>query len=71
MIIETVRPDGARQTFAMEDRGGYLQSTQEIPEPHAFTANVRVNGRDHPVIFEEHEEHAHGPRTGTTTCGRL
>ncbi len=60
VTIETVRPDGARQIFAMEDRGGYLQSTQEIPEPHAFMANVRVDGRDHPVIFEEHEEHAHG-----------
>ncbi len=58
--IETVRPDGARQVFALEERGPYLQSVQEIPEPHAFTANVRVNDRDYPVAFEEHD-HPHAP----------
>jgi cation diffusion facilitator family transporter len=57
--IETVRPDGTRQTFTMLDRGGWLESTEEIPEPHAFTAHVRLGAEDHPVIFEEHE-HAHG-----------
>jgi cation diffusion facilitator family transporter len=53
--IETVRLDGARQTFAMAERGGYLESVEEIPEPHAFTAHVRIDGKDHPVEFEEHE----------------
>ena len=43
--IETVRPDGARQTFMMKDQGGYLESVAEIPEPHAFAANVRI-GQD-------------------------
>ncbi|HEX4195863.1 MAG TPA: CDF family Co(II)/Ni(II) efflux transporter DmeF [Caulobacteraceae bacterium] len=57
--VETVRPDGARQTFAMQDRGGFLQSTVAIPEPHAFTAHVRVNGADYAVRFEEHD-HGHG-----------
>src|SRR6202171_154070 len=57
--IETVRSDGTRQLFAMEDRGGFLESRDEIPEPHAFTATVRIGGQDHPVLFEEHE-HAHG-----------
>jgi cation diffusion facilitator family transporter len=56
--IETVRPDGARQIFTMAERDGYLESAQEIPEPHAFTANVRIDGRVHPVDFEEHD---HGP----------
>ena len=58
VTIETVRPDGTRQSFSMEDRGDYLQSVQEIPEPHAFTANVQMGGRSFPVIFEEHE-HGH------------
>lgn len=59
MAIETVRPDGARQVFAMEDRGGYLQSVHEIPEPHAFLARVRVDGHEYPVEFEEHDhDHA-------------
>ncbi len=57
--IETVRLDGARQIFAMSDRGGYLESIDEIPEPHAFTAYIRT-GADagHPVVIEEHE-HGH------------
>jgi cation diffusion facilitator family transporter len=59
VTIETVRPNGARQSFALEDRGGYLQSAQEIPEPHAFTVKFCVAGRDYAVVFEEHE-HGHG-----------
>ena len=29
----------------MADQGGYLESVDEIPEPHAFTANVRIGQR--------------------------
>lgn len=57
--VETVRPDGAKQFFAFEDRGGYLESVAEIPEPHAFSANVRIGERTYHAQFEEHE-HAHG-----------
>jgi cation diffusion facilitator family transporter len=57
--VETVRPDGSRQLFTMKDQDGYLESVQEIPEPHAFTAHVRLGRRSYPVVFEEHE-HAHG-----------
>lgn len=56
--IETMRPNGERQIFAMADRGRYLESVDEIPEPHAFTAHVRVGERSYPIVFEEHE---HGP----------
>jgi Co/Zn/Cd efflux system component len=59
VTVETVRPDGARQVFTMTDQGGYLESVAEIPEPHAFTANVRVGQDTYPVVFEEHE-HAQG-----------
>jgi len=59
VVIETVRPDGACQSFAMAARGGYLESIDEIPEPHAFTARISVDrGREvHSVDFQEH---AHG-----------
>ena len=57
--VETVRPDGARQVFIMTDQGGYLELIDEIPEPHAFTANVRIGQDNYPVGFEEHE-HAQG-----------
>jgi cation diffusion facilitator family transporter len=58
--IATVRPDGARQAFAMAERDGYLESVEEIPEPHAFTAHVQIDGEDHPLAFEEHD---HGSAT--------
>jgi cation diffusion facilitator family transporter len=57
--VETLRPDGGRQVFAFEDRGGFLESIDEIPEPHAFNANMTIGGETLPVIFEEHD-HAHG-----------
>jgi cation diffusion facilitator family transporter len=57
--VETVRPGGARQVFIMRDQGGYLESVAEIPEPHAFTANVRIGQENYAVAFEEHE-HAQG-----------
>lgn len=57
--IETVRPDGTRQHFTMVYRGDHMESVEEIPEPHAFTAHVRMADEEHSVVFEEHE-HAHG-----------
>jgi cation diffusion facilitator family transporter len=60
--IETERPGGARQLFALIDRGDYLESGEEIPEPHAFTATVKLGGQDYPVLFEEHE-HVQGAAT--------
>jgi cation diffusion facilitator family transporter len=57
--IDTIRPDGARQRFAMADRGGWLESIDAIPEPHAFIAQVSIDGEVHSVVFEEHG-HAEG-----------
>jgi cation diffusion facilitator family transporter len=53
--VTTIRPDGTRQTFAFADRGGYLESKEEIPEPHAFKALVRLQDGEHEIEFEEHE----------------
>ena len=55
--IETLRPGGARQVFAMVPQDGFLQSADEIPEPHAFTATLRLGVETHEVLFQEH---AHG-----------
>jgi cation diffusion facilitator family transporter len=57
--VETVWPDRTRQRFAFVDRGGFLESIDEIPEPHSFDADVTIGGVTHAVVFEEHE-HAHG-----------
>jgi hypothetical protein len=40
--LETIRPDGSRQLFAFMDKGAYLESRDEIPEPHAFVARVSL-----------------------------
>jgi cation diffusion facilitator family transporter len=57
--IETVRPDGSRQIFRMVDRGSYLESVEEIPEPHSFSASVLCGARiGHAAVFEEHH-HGH------------
>ncbi|MBP0493466.1 nickel/cobalt efflux transporter [Roseomonas indoligenes] len=61
VTVETIREDGARQAFAFADRGSYLESLQEIPEPHAFDARVRLahGGHAHEYDLAFHE-HAHG-----------
>lgn len=53
--ITTIRPDGSRQTFSFADRGAYLESKEDIPEPHAFKAIVRLPDGEHPIEFEEHD----------------
>ncbi|TPG55690.1 nickel/cobalt efflux transporter RcnA [Roseomonas nepalensis] len=61
--LETIRPGGARQSFAFADRGGYLESLQEVPEPHAFDARLRLahggHAHEYALAFEEHG-HDHG-----------
>ena len=66
VTIEIVRPDGARQAFSLVDRGAYLGSTEEIPEPHEFTATLHLShgghGHSYAVTFTEHDnwhDHRH------------
>ena len=56
--IETVRPSGTWQRFTMVDRDGYMESIEEIPEPHAFTAHLQMGDQSYAVDFVEHV-HAH------------
>jgi cation diffusion facilitator family transporter len=65
VTIETIRSDGSRQLFTFEDRGGYLESLDQIPEPHAFLAKVRLQqeGQRHERELE-FEEHDHGAAHG-------
>jgi cation diffusion facilitator family transporter len=59
-VVETTRPDGTRQCFAMADRGGWLESLDEIPEPHEFTAALRLDGERDPASAVPFEEHGPG-----------
>jgi nickel/cobalt exporter len=65
VTVETVRSNGTRQAFAFADRGGYLESVEEIPEPHEFDARVRLahggHAHEYDVVFREH---AHGHHQG-------
>lgn len=63
VALETIRPDGGCQAFSFTDGGDFLESREEIPEPHAFTARLTLVGSAgveiHEVAFEEHG-HDHG-----------
>ncbi len=52
--IETIRADGTQQTFALRRKDSCLESVDAIPEPHEFTASVRIGGAlPQRVRFEE------------------
>jgi nickel/cobalt exporter len=55
VLLETLRRDGARQSFTLVAKRGFLESIEEIPEPHVFRARLawrgRANARE--VDFEE------------------
>lgn len=56
--VTTIREDGSEQTFAFAARDGYLESVEEIPEPHAFKARVALAGDSIEILFREHD-HEH------------
>lgn len=62
--VDTVRAGGVRQAFQLVSRGDYLESIEEIPEPHEFTAQMTLShgshSHDHVVQFAEHSDgHPH------------
>lgn len=65
LSLETLRPDGSQQAFTFAARDGYLESLEEIPEPHQFTASLSLSHGDHAhrhkVTFEEHGHAAAQP----------
>lgn len=63
VTVVTERPDGARQAFTFVDRGGYLESVDEIPEPHEFMARISLghggHTHDYDLSFVEGHGHDH------------
>jgi nickel/cobalt exporter len=61
--VETERPDGSCQSFTFIQRDGFVESAQEIPEPHEFVARLSLGHEDHShdydVEFVEHDHHHH------------
>lgn len=61
VTIETQRPGGERQAFVLASKGSYLESVDEIPEPHEFTARLSIAHGGHAHSFDvEFVEHGHG-----------
>lgn len=71
VTIETTRTDGARQTFKFIAKDGFLESCDDIPEPHEFDAMLTLGhgGHAHTCRVEfrgdEHHHHDHGEDDGS------
>lgn len=61
--IETERSDGCRQRYSFVQREGFVESEQEIPEPHEFVARLSLghghHSHDYDVEFVEAHDHHH------------
>ncbi len=61
LTIETVRPLGGHQVFALRARDGFLESTSAIPEPHEFEVILTVTeGGERHAYTTRFTEQAHG-----------
>jgi nickel/cobalt exporter len=59
--ITTVRDGGRQQVFEFVQRDGFLESVNEIPEPHQFGARLSLGHADHSHDYDlVYEEHGHG-----------
>ena len=60
--VTTTRSDGATQVFRFVQREGFVESVDEIAEPHAFDARLSLGHEGHrhdfDLVYQEHE-HAH------------
>jgi nickel/cobalt exporter len=75
VTLATERPDGTRQAFSFVQRDGYLESAEDIPEPHEFMARLSLGHgghvHDYDLSFVEGsgQDHMHeevqGLRLGT------
>jgi nickel/cobalt transporter (NicO) family protein len=61
VALETERPDGSKQVFGFIAREGYLESSEEIPEPHEFIARLNLghDGHNHAYDLAFLEDHGH------------
>ncbi len=59
--LETERADGTRQTFTFEPHADFVESRQEISEPHEFLVRISLghahHRHDYDVEFIEHDHH--------------
>ncbi len=60
VALETERPDGTRHAYSFTQQAGYLESREEIPEPHEFIARLGLahggHAHSYDVAFTEHDQ---------------
>ncbi len=69
VAVQTLRADGRMRHFAFADRGGYLESVDEIPEPHEFSVRLSLghgnHSHDYDLDFRERgHDHSHAEMEG-------
>lgn len=61
IFLRTLRPDATRQEFTFKSGPGYLESNEDIPEPHEFRVFLEQGHgshvHQHEVEFVEHHHH--------------
>jgi cation diffusion facilitator family transporter len=55
IAVSTERGDGTRETFSFVQRAGYLESAQQVPEPHAFKVHLVLPDGRYTTEFFEHD----------------
>ncbi|MEZ0296075.1 MAG: sulfite exporter TauE/SafE family protein [Candidatus Methylacidiphilales bacterium] len=61
--LRTIRPNDTVQNFALAAKGDYLESVDEIPEPHEFKVECIVAHKDHSHLYVTRfteADHSHG-----------
>jgi cation diffusion facilitator family transporter len=56
VTLTTERTDGTRQLFSFKQKSGYLESVQQIPEPHAFKAVITLPQGNYEATFSDHPD---------------
>ena len=65
--VETLRPDGGRQLFTFKPGDGFLESVNDIPEPHEFVVVLALGAGPARRLYETRfteEDHTHGTGHG-------
>ncbi|MDH4566725.1 nickel/cobalt efflux protein RcnA [Pseudomonas sp. BN414] len=63
--LQTTRADGRMRRFAFADRDGYLESVDEIPEPHEFSVRLSLGHGNHSHDYDlDFREHGHDQLEG-------
>jgi len=69
IVVQTERTDNTIQSFTFARREDFLESLEEIPEPHEFVARVFITHNYETNIYdiefvEHHHEHVHEEMAG-------